>query len=96
MSNRLGAYKDFDRLMSAIIIATTVDFILFLIFAGIGILWLKVVTAIVAIGVSVLCLAWLVLSKEWLRERSLWLTTGYAAIIICTVVSLICDFPSPV
>ncbi|MBE6975900.1 MAG: hypothetical protein E7439_01720 [Ruminococcaceae bacterium] len=95
MSDRFGNYKDFDRLMSAIIIATTVDFILFLIFAGIGILWLKVITAIVAIGVPVLCLIRLVLSREWLRERSLWLTTGFAAIMVCTIVSLICNFPGP-
>ena len=89
-------YKDLERSMTVAVIAATVDFILYLLFAGMGIVWLKVITAIVAIGGPVLCLVWLYLTKEWLRQRSLWLTTGFGAIAVCTIVSLICEFPCPV
>jgi hypothetical protein len=71
------------------------DFLLFLIFSGMGIVWLKVLTAIFAIIVPILCLVLLYLSQELLRQRSLWLTTGFGSIVVCTIVSLICNFPCP-
>lgn len=95
MEERRNRYKDLEQLMTVLLIAAALDFLLFLIFSGIGVLWIKVVTAIFAILMPLLCLAFLYLSKELLRQRSLWLTTGFAAILVCTIVSLICNFPAP-
>ncbi len=88
-------YKDLEHSLIVFLIASIVDFILFLIFSGTGIIWLKVITAIFAILMPVLCLALLYLSKELLKQRSLWLTTAFLGIFLCTVVSLIANFPSP-
>ncbi|MBQ8358933.1 MAG: hypothetical protein IJX37_03310 [Oscillospiraceae bacterium] len=94
MANR-SRYKDLEQYMTISLIASAADFILYLIFAGTGIIWLKVITAIFAILMPVLCLALLYLTKELLKQRSLWLTAGFFGIFLCTVVSLIANFPSP-
>lgn len=95
MAERSNRYQEMDRTMTMIIIGTALDFLVFLICSGAGILWLKVITAILAIVVPVLCLGLLYLSQELLRQRSLWLTTGFGSIFVCTIVSLICNFPCP-
>ena len=95
MEERRNRYKDLEQLMTVLLIAAAVDFLLFLIFSGVGVLWVKVVTAIFAILMPLLSLAFLYISQELLRQRSLWLTTGFASILVCTIVSLICNFPSP-
>ena len=89
-------YKDLGRCLIIFLIASLIDFVLFLIFSGSGILWLKVITAIFAILMPGLCLALLYLTKELLKQRSLWLTAGFFGIFLCTVVSLIANYPSPV
>ncbi len=95
MANRRH-YKNLEQGLTIMLIASALDFVLFLIFAGTGTLWLKVITAIFAILMPVLCLVLLYLTKELLKQRSLWLTTGFFGILLCTVVSLIANFPSPV
>ena len=95
MANR-SRYKELEQRLTVLLITTAADFILYLVFAGAGIIWLKVITAIFAILIPVLCLALLYLSKELLKQRSLWLTAGYFGLFLCTVVSLIANFPSPV
>lgn len=95
MGEKRNRYKELEQLMTVLLIATALDFVLFLIFSGVGVLWVKVVTAIFAILMPLLCLVFLYLSKEILRQRSLWLTTAFASILVCTIVSLICNFPSP-
>lgn len=86
-------YQDLSRLMTIALIIAAVFFVLYLIFAGVGIIWAKVLTAIFAILVPVLCLGFLYMSQELLKQRSLWLTTGFGGILICTVVSLLTNFP---
>ena len=93
MAEKRNRYQDLEQLMTVLIIATALDFLLFLIFSGIGILWVKVITAIFAILMPALCLVYLYLSQELLRQRSLWLTTGFFCLILCTLVSLILSFP---
>lgn len=88
-------YQDLERLLTGLLIASAVDFILFLIFAGTGVIWLEIITAIFAILMPVLCLGLLYMSQELLKQRSLWLTMGFFGIFLCTVVSLIANFPSP-
>ena len=92
---RPNRYKELERCLIVLLIASLVSFILFLICAGVGVLWLKVIMAIFAILMPVLCLALLYLTKELLKQRSLWLTAAFFGIFLCTVVSLIANYPSP-
>ena len=95
MANQRNRYKEMERMMSNVLAADFLLFILFLIASGCGIIWLKVISSILAILLSGLCLAFLYLSKELLRTRSLWMSVSAAAIIICTLFSLLLNFPSP-
>ena len=95
MANQNKRYKEMTRYMTYALSFAALMFILFLIFAGIGMIWGKVITAVLTILVSGLCLAFLYLSRELLRTRSLWMTAAAIALIACTVFSLILNFPSP-
>ena len=95
MAKRNDRYKEMERYMTYALIADAVLFVLYLICAGSGIVWLKVILAILAILLSGLCLAYLYLSKELLRQRSLWMTACAGAVLVCVVFSLILNFPSP-
>lgn len=95
MKKKNNRYQQMARNMTYTLLTDLLLFITFLVAAGTGTIWLKVVTAILAILVSGLCLGFLYLSKELLRQRSLWMTAAAAAILICTIFSLIINFPSP-
>lgn len=86
-------YKELEQLMSAVLIACTIIFILYLIVAANGIIWLKVLTAVLVIVPSILALGFLYLTKELLRKRSLWLSAGFFSLFLCNVVSLLLCFP---
>ena len=88
-------YKEIERLLTSVLIADAVVFALYLLFAGLGVIALKVITAIVAILGSGLCLAFLYMCGEIKKRRSRWLVLGFACIIICLLVSLILKYPSP-
>ena len=93
--SRKRNYQQMQWYLTYALIAAVGMFALYLVFAGFGIVWLKAVTAVLAILISAACLAWLFLSKELLRQRSLWMTTAACAIIVCLLVSLVLRFPSP-
>ena len=88
-------YKQIEQLLTRILLADTAVFILYLIFAGFGLTFLKVVTVIIALAASGLSLAYLFLTQELLKKRSLWMSVSAGAILICLLVSLILNFPSP-
>lgn len=88
-------YKQLDQLMTRVIIADTAAFVLYLIFAALGLSVLKVIIAIMTILVSGLCLAYLYKLGEFKKARSRWMVMGFGAIILCTLVSLILNYPSP-
>ena len=88
-------YKQIDQLLTRVIIADTAVFVLYLIFAALGLVALKIIIAIIALLVSGLCLAWLYMLGEFKKARSRWLVMGFGAIILCTLVSLILNYPSP-
>ena len=87
-------YRDLEQYMTIALIASAVIFLLYLIFSAAGVIWLKVITAIFSILLPILSLAVLYLTQELLRQRSLWLTTGFFGVFICTLVSLIANFPA--
>ena len=88
-------YKELEQMMARILVADVVVFALFALFAGMGVVALKVICAIVTIIVSAMCLAFLYMTGELKKRRSLWLVVGYSGILVCLLVSLICHFPSP-
>ncbi len=88
-------YKQMQMYMLCGLIADVGLFLLYLIFAGFGIIWLKVITAILVILLSLACLAFLYVSKELLRPRSLWMSVAASAIVVCLLFSLVLRFPCP-
>lgn len=95
MANRPNRYKEMERNMTYALCADCTIFVLYLIFAGLGIVWLKVILSILCTCLSAFLLWLLYVSRELLKKRSLWITTGAAAILICVLFSLILNFPSP-
>ncbi len=95
MERRRSRYKEMERNLTYAILGEAVVFLCYLISAGFGVTWLKVITAFVAIVGSALCLAYLKMTGELLKLRSRWLTFGFAAIVLCVLVSLLVNFPSP-
>ena len=93
--DNLSSYRFFEQFMTITLFVTLAFFLLYLIMAGCGILAMKVVFAILALLLSAVSLFLLYTSKELLKPRSLWLSTANAAVIICTIVSLICKYPAP-
>lgn len=88
-------YREMESLMTKIILGDVLVFVLYLISAGMGWTVLKVAAAIIALFGSLLCLGWLYLTGEFPRRRSLWMITAYGAIALCTLVSLLLNFPCP-
>ena len=88
-------YKELETLLTRILLADVAVFVLYLIFAGLGVTAMKVITAIIAIIASGLCLALLYTTGETKKRRSRWLVCGFAAIVICLMVSLVVKYPAP-
>ena len=93
MAQKPNRYKELEQLMTVALIASAILFVLYLICAIAGILWLKVVMAIITMLFCLAGLAFLFLTNELLRQRSLWMTTGFVSVFLCLVVSLILNFP---
>ena len=94
MDNTSSRYAQMERLMSVVLLTDTGLFVLYLIFAGIGVIWLKAITAVLAVLISGLSLAYLYITKELLRKRSLWMTAASGAILVCVLFSLLVNYPS--
>ena len=95
MAKKINRYKMMERNMTLVLLADLFMFILFLIFAGNGVIWMKAVLSVLILLVSAGCIGFLYLSQELLRRRSLWMSTAYAAIFVCTLFALILNFPAP-
>ena len=88
-------YREMGSLMTKVIVGDALVFVLYLLFAGLGLTVVKVATAIIAILGSLLGLGWLVITGEFSRRRSLWMVTGFIAIVLCVLVSLLLGYPGP-
>lgn len=93
MAKRNNRYRQLDYFMTRALIGDLFIFLLYLLAAATGIGWLKGICAFVNIVGSALGIAYLYLTKEWLKKRSRWMTFGMAGIILCVLVSLICKVP---
>ena len=90
---RRNRYKDFERATAMLLLVAALDFVIYLICAFSGVLWLQIITAIIAILLPAFCLLQLYLTQEILKQRSLWLTTGFGGIFLCTLVSILVNYP---
>ena len=95
MTRRVNRYKQLERSMTYALLADLVLFLLYLLFSGMGVVWLKVILAIFCGLLSLAIIVYLYLSQELLRPRSLWMTAGGAAILLCLIVSLLLNYPAP-
>ena len=95
MANKPQRYKQLERIMTIALCADTAVFIFYMIAAGNGVTWLKIILTLLCLGISGLLLWFLYTTKVLLRQRSLWITTGAVAIVVCLFFSLILNFPSP-
>ena len=95
MPQRKNRYFQMRKIMSCILLGDFAVFILYLIAAGLGIIWLKALTSIIAILTSLLCLGYLYMTQEIFKKRSFWMTVAAAAIIVCILYSLALNFPCP-
>ncbi len=86
-------YKEMEQLMATLLIAAAVIFVLYLIVAGAEILWLKVLLAILEFLICGGSLAFLYMTKELLKQRSLWLSSGFFSILLCLIAALVFAFP---
>ena len=88
-------YRELENKVTLFIAADVAVFVLYLVFAGAGIVALKVIASIVTIMGTLLALGFLFMSGELLKKRSLWMTVAFASVLLCTIVSLVCNFPGP-
>ncbi len=95
MADKKTKFKEFERLITLALALATILFIGFLVASGMGNAWMTALYTILGIGICGYCLWLLYKKKELLRQRSFWMTVWAAAIIICTLASLLLNFPSP-
>ena len=88
-------YKQVEPILTYALVGIGLIFLLYLIFAAIGMISGKVICALLGIVLSGGVLAYLYISKELLRKRSIWMTLGAASVILLTLLSLILNFPAP-
>lgn len=90
-------YREMESMMMKILIGDGLIFFLYMFAASRVGVWsvVKVVCAVLAILISVLCLVWLYLTRELSRRRSLWMTTACVSILACVLVSLCLGYPCP-
>lgn len=89
------SYKKDEKLLTKILIGEAAVFLVYLISAASGWTFLKTVASIAIIVVSVLGLAFLYLTGELKRIRSRWMVTGFGAVLLCLLVSLLVKYPAP-
>ena len=96
MAKKQSRYQQMQTYVTRALLIDSALFILYLIVAGAGIVWLKVILSIFAILLSLLIAGFLYMCGELLKKRSLWMGAAAAAVFICTLASLILNYPSPV
>ena len=88
-------YKAMETIVTAALCLDAVVFLAYLIFAGNGMVAMKIASVVLCFLISGAVLYFLYITRELLRKRSIWMTLAAACIIICILVSLILKFPAP-
>ena len=95
MADSRNRYHIMERYMTAVLIFQWIIFFIYMIAAGNGTIWLKVISAIIAILSSGLTIAYLYLTQEIRHNRSRWMVMAAGAVLILTLLSLVLNFPCP-
>ena len=95
MKQPTNRYSQMERYMVFALILDLIFFITYLIAAGNAIVWLKITMVILTLVLSFLCLAYLYLTQELLKQRSLWMSVAAVSITVCLLFSVLLGFPSP-
>ncbi len=88
-------YRHMEVIMTRVILAFTLSFILFLLFSWRGLTIVKYIFGGIATIGSALTLGWLYLIGEFKHRRSLWMITALVSLIVCCLVSLVFRWPCP-
>ena len=88
-------YKDIERFLTQVLIADAAVFVLYMVFAGMGFGFLKITATVLCLLASIACLALLYMTGEMKKARSRWLVLGFGSIVLCLLVSLLLNYPSP-
>lgn len=96
-SRSRNRYREMESMMTKVLIGDGLIFCLYMFAASRVGGWeiIKVICAVLTILVSVLCLAWLFLTKEIGKRRSLWMVTACVSVLTCLFVSLCLKYPCP-
>lgn len=94
MAERRNRYKQFESNMTLCLIGDLALFLLYMLFASMGIIWLKIILAIFCGLLSLGLLGILFLNQELTRPRSLWMTVAAASIAVCLLTSLLLNYPA--
>lgn len=86
-------YKVLDRYMTYALIGTAIAFALYLLFALLGVIWLKVILSILIFLACAGILAVLYLTGEIGKLRSRWMTFGAGCTAFTLLISLITGCP---
>lgn len=88
-------FRELERSLTMVIFADLVLFALTLATGGVGIGWLKIVVGILTVLISGLGCTFLVLINEHKRRRSWWMLSAFGSMLLCTLVSLLTNYPAP-
>ena len=95
MNKRPSRYKQMEQIMTYVLIGGAILFLLYLISCFAGIIWLKAITAVITVLLSLGSLIFLYLCRELTRRRSQWMSVSALALLLCTLVSLVLHYPRP-
>ena len=90
-----NSFRKFESLLTKVIFGELAGFLLMLLFAALGVGWLKWILAVAVILVSGAGCYLLVAKQEHKRKRSWWMLAAFAGMLLCTLVSLIAGYPAP-
>ena len=95
MDKKRARFKRMETIMTIVLSLDAVLFFAYLVFAGLGMTALKIISTVLCFLISGAVLYFLYITRELLRKRSIWMSLAAACIILCILVSLILRFPAP-
>ena len=95
MEKKQSRFRQLERLLTLILYVDIALFLAYLITAALGLVVFKIILAVVAMLAAAFCEWMLYCARGLFKPSGLWLTCAFFSIILCTAVSLICNFPAP-
>lgn len=95
MERKQGHFRQLESILTMILYVNIAIFIGYLVTAALGIVVAKIILAVLTILLSLFCEWMLFCAKEMFRPRGFWMTCAFFSLILCTVISLVFNFPAP-